>query len=141
MLDISEEVEGQWKDAAKKLRRLNIERRRKGQRGLSEKQWRDIENKKKLKNEKERIKSLAENGGLVTYFIQGQVMRLIKIGLAKNISERLNTLQCGSPDNLVVLKTISGNVERVYHKRFAHFRLHGEWFRPAPELLEFIKEL
>ena len=34
----------------------------------------------------------------------------------------------------------SGSIKE-FHKRFAHLRQHGEWFTPAPELLEFIKEL
>lgn len=27
--------------------------------------------------------------------------------------------------------------ERRYHRKFAKHRLHGEWFRPAPELVAF----
>lgn len=30
--------------------------------------------------------------------------------------------------------------EREWHKRFLHLRTHGEWFKPATELLAAIKE-
>jgi hypothetical protein len=34
---------------------------------------------------------------------------------------------------------ISGHIsEQWLHAKFRRFRLHGEWFRPAPDLLEYI---
>jgi len=77
----------------------------------------------------------------ITYFIQGEVTKLIKIGKAKDIDRRLKNLQCGSPDNLVILKSYRGDAEKTLHKVFSSIRLHGEWFFPHPDLLEFISGL
>lgn len=77
-----------------------------------------------------------------TYFIQGKLTGLIKIGkTSRGVKERRGLLQIGSPDKLHILKFIKGDREEVYHEKFAHLREHGEWFRPAPELLEFIEGL
>ena len=74
-----------------------------------------------------------------TYFIQGVMTRLIKIGFTSGaVLDRLETMQVGSPDELVVLKVVSGNKERKYHDRFSLSRVRGEWFKPDIELLEFI---
>jgi hypothetical protein len=77
-----------------------------------------------------------------TYFIQGASTGLIKIGkTAGSVKKRCDDLQVGSPDNLRVLKSVKRDIERGLHKSFAYLRTHGEWFRPAPELLRFISKL
>ena len=82
------------------------------------------------------------NGKAKTYFIQGAQTGLVKIGRTSlRIGYRFTALQVGSPDLLILLKITEGDREKEFHKRFAHLRQHGEWFTPAPELLEFIKEL
>jgi hypothetical protein len=75
------------------------------------------------------------------YFIQGEGGGPIKIGHATYVKSRLKELQSGSPVKLVVLATTPGREreERALHDRFASHRLHGEWFSPAPELLEYIR--
>jgi len=105
----------------------------------TEKQWRAEEDKKRARDKARR--SFKRIGILITYFIQGRTTGLIKIGKTENLNERLATLQVGSPDVLHIAKTLSGNVEKTYHKRFAHLRQHGEWFSPAPELIEFINKM
>jgi hypothetical protein len=140
MEGISEAVEKSWKTAAEELRHINAERRRKGQRRWSERQWRDDEKAKSEKNRKEQIRHKKPEE--LTYFMQGRLTGLIKIGRSKYTAEfRRDCLQVGSPDILVILKTVLGEKEPEYHKKFAHLRQHGEWFTPAPELLEFIKSL
>lgn len=134
-MNISPEVEEQWHAAAKELRQKELEKIK----PKTEKQWRAEEDKNKAVKKARR--SLTRTGTAMTYFIQGRTTGLIKIGKTDNLCERLATLQIGSPDMLYVVKTLSGNVEKPYHKRFAHLRQHGEWFSPAPELLEFIKKL
>ena len=39
--------------------------------------------------------------------------------------------------------TIDGGreAEWVLHRRFAHARIRGEWFRPVPELFEYIASI
>lgn len=72
------------------------------------------------------------------YFIQDTSVLNIKIGFtAGDAEKRLRELQTGSPCGLVVLATIPGEkaLERTLHERFASARVHGEWFRPVPELI------
>jgi hypothetical protein len=79
--------------------------------------------------------------GVVIYFIQGTITGNIKIGQTKrDISSRM--IQIQSSDPLVCLKVIKdSNNERLYHRKFKHAWSHGEWFRPTPDLLEFISAL
>lgn len=78
------------------------------------------------------------------YFVQAATLGLIKIGSAWSPMDRLYTLQTGSPDTLRLLAVIrcSGAArgdEKAIHQKFAEYRSHGEWFRPAPELLAYIE--
>lgn len=79
----------------------------------------------------------------VVYFIQGTAIPLIKIGIANNVVSRLYSLQSGSPDELRLLTTQPGGglVEKTLHDRFSHLRVRGEWFRPEPELIEYIESV
>lgn len=76
------------------------------------------------------------------YFVQAEKLGLIKIGLARAASERMRTLKVCSPDRLTLLGVIQSRaaavLEREIHARFWDHNEHGEWFRPAPELLDFI---
>lgn len=64
------------------------------------------------------------------YFIGCEVTGLVKIGRAQEPSHRLRTLQCGSPTELRILRTVVGDRQREIdlHRRFASSRRHGEWF-------------
>jgi hypothetical protein len=78
------------------------------------------------------------------YFIQAVPDGLIKIGKANCVHTRLKELRCASPNELKLLATIEDDdpkAEAKLHKRFAPHRIRGEWFHPAPELLDFIKGL
>lgn len=76
-------------------------------------------------------------GGRV-YFIEGG--QFIKIGFSGALRKRLKTLQKSSPVPLKVLCSIKGGRlrEAAFHETFAHLRAHGEWFRAAPEIYEYI---
>lgn len=76
------------------------------------------------------------------YFIQGEAAGLIKIGRSVKFSARLKTLQASSPDRLTALAVIPGArwEEEMLHIRFKEYREHGEWFRPAQEILDYIAE-
>lgn len=78
--------------------------------------------------------------GFVYFITDGDA---IKIGHATNVKKRLSSLQSGHSKRLTVLTTVSGCVMSEYslHQRFAHLRISGEWFRPEPELADFIREL
>lgn len=79
------------------------------------------------------------------YFIQQHNESLaVKIGYTASDEPegRLRSLQTGNPSELTVLGTMPGTAadERELHRRFANFRLVGEWFRPVPQLLLFINQ-
>jgi hypothetical protein len=78
----------------------------------------------------------------VIYFIQAGKAGPIKIGLTYDVSLRLSILQIGSPLPLRLLAIQPGkrDVEISLHERFSALRLHGEWFEPAEELLDYIRE-
>lgn len=77
----------------------------------------------------------------VIYFMQGVSGGAIKIGIAVDVEKRRKAIQYFEP--LEILATVPGNekVETELHKQFASIRLHGEWFEPAPELLECIEHV
>ena len=66
----------------------------------------------------------------------------IKIGRAKTPRYRIKAFQRWSPYKLHILATLREEhttvTERDLHKRFRAHRVHGEWFRPHPELLDYI---
>lgn len=75
------------------------------------------------------------------YFVQQGEDGPIKIGFSDDVEHRLATLQTGSPYPLRLLLVIPGSQskEASFHSKFADARLSGEWFRPVPELLSFIR--
>lgn len=76
------------------------------------------------------------------YFIQAEGVGAIKIGFVEgdDPAKRLSDLQVGSPCKLSLLGTLPGgrDTEGELHRKFAWAHSHGEWFRPVPELLDFI---
>jgi hypothetical protein len=67
----------------------------------------------------------------------------VKIGHTCNLPVRLRMLQCGSPSPLLLIaerrfdtKAEAKLLERQLRQGFVAHRLHGEWFSPAPEVLE-----
>lgn len=75
------------------------------------------------------------------YFVRGA--DLVKIGHARDVRERISTLQTGSPVPLVLLAMAHGGFleERDYHHRFRAHRAHGEWFSLHEDLAETILEI
>jgi hypothetical protein len=68
----------------------------------------------------------------------------VKIGLAGNVSARLNKLQQTHPFRLRLLGVIEhgGRVtERALHKRFAKHRLRHEWFTWDEEIRDALAEI
>lgn len=68
----------------------------------------------------------------------------VKVGISnpQSLLGRLETLQTGSPTTYEVLGTIPGDHadEVALHRRFAHLRARGEWFRMTPELVEYLAD-
>lgn len=75
------------------------------------------------------------------YFVQAG--DAVKIGMSKDIPKRLRTLRTMSPLPLELLGAVPGGrqEEAELHREWATQRLHGEWFRAAPELLGRIADL
>jgi hypothetical protein len=78
----------------------------------------------------------------VIYFTQDLERHHIKIGFTAgdDAEVRRQALQTGNPSQLVVLFTMDGTRqdETNLHERFSASRECGEWFRPTPDLLQFI---
>lgn len=66
----------------------------------------------------------------------------VKIGRSYNIKERLMQFQRDRGGEVTLLAMISGgDAELGLHRRFAHLKIDGEWYKPEPEMLEFIRGL
>lgn len=74
-----------------------------------------------------------------TYFIsQG---RFVKIGRARNVDDRLRTLQTGSPIELVLECALVGDHEDELHRFFYETRVRGEWFTLTPAMEAWINRV
>jgi hypothetical protein len=75
------------------------------------------------------------------YFIRAD--QEVKIGMSNNVHQRMKALSTMSPVPLELLAVVAGAhlEEAQLHRKFAHLRMHGEWFRAEPELLDFIESL
>jgi hypothetical protein len=79
----------------------------------------------------------------VVYFIQIGDSGPIKIGVSVDVQKRLQQLQTASPYQLRLLAKLLGgeSKEAELHRRFAAFKMQGEWFSPSQELQDFIHGL
>jgi len=77
------------------------------------------------------------------YFIQMDRIGPIKIGITKDLAQRLYQLGSANPYPLRLLAFLPGNedTEREIHDNFAVLRLEGEWFLPHPLLLKTIDKI
>lgn len=75
------------------------------------------------------------------YFVQCGEDGPIKIGTAKDLRMRLSSLQIGCPYELRLLGAREGDMltESELHRRFARYRIRGEWFEPSEGLLREIE--
>jgi hypothetical protein len=85
----------------------------------------------------------ASNVQARVYFIQEGTGGPIKIGTSTRVRQRLRELRVNAKDTLVLRAMTKGGrwVEALLHSLFSHARIRGEWFKPAPELLEYIEEV
>lgn len=76
------------------------------------------------------------------YFVQTE-SGPIKIGIAQDVQKRLRGLQVSTPDKLTLLCTAPGGVqaEAKLHRRFASYRLRGEWFAAHPDILAEVERI
>jgi hypothetical protein len=83
--------------------------------------------------------------GAVIYFIQSEAGP-IKIGFtngdtAASAYGRVRTLQTGHPWPLRLVHATDGkgSTEKALHRRFAPYRMMGEWFHLSEEILAWIE--
>lgn len=55
----------------------------------------------------------------------------VKIGISVNVADRMASLQTGAPERIDTYAILEGWAaeEVALHRRFAAYRLNGEWFR------------
>lgn len=77
--------------------------------------------------------------GTIYFISDGE---FIKIGFAEDWHSRLKDLQVANARRLTPLLVLEGGgrMEKHLHWLFRAYRVAGEWFRPAPELLAYIEE-
>lgn len=73
----------------------------------------------------------------VVYFATDREMSFIKIGCSARVDKRLRDLALRP----LAMEPGSYQRETELHKRFAHLCIHGERFRPGPDLLAYIEAL
>ncbi len=76
------------------------------------------------------------------YFIQeGSKNGAIKIGIARDLKERLRMLQVGNRRELYVLEAHrfeskrAAELERILHSKLVHHQIVREWFKPHPDVI------
>lgn len=62
----------------------------------------------------------------------------IKIGYSKDPRKRALAL---AGAEILAKEPGAASREAALHAKFAHLRLHGEWFEPGPDLMEYIADL
>lgn len=71
------------------------------------------------------------------YFLFNEWTGLIKVGIANDVANRLETLECAAGVRLQVLSTLeqSADLEKPLHQALFATREVGEWFRPSADLV------
>jgi hypothetical protein len=79
------------------------------------------------------------------YFIRAGNTNHIKIGSTSYpVGRRVATMQTGCPEllrPLLVIPNGSYGLEGCFHRRFAQYRVRGEWFQYEPRISAFIKKI
>lgn len=73
------------------------------------------------------------------YFIQAGEAGPVKIGTTRDPQKRLRMLQCAHPDVLELRLAVPEADEVLFHQRFSHLRIRGEWFRFEGTLRAFLR--
>lgn len=72
------------------------------------------------------------------YFAQRGTLGPVKIGRTRQLSSRITALQSVCPEEVALLGQLPETdiAEARLHAEFRRHRIRGEWFHPAPEILE-----
>lgn len=75
----------------------------------------------------------------MVYFVRHLATGEIKIGFSRGVPVRMQyLLREVGPIELLAVEPGTVHDEHAYHACLAEHRLHGEWFAPCSELLEYI---
>jgi DNA-binding XRE family transcriptional regulator len=71
------------------------------------------------------------------YFVQAGDGGNIKIGISRNVRGRLSKMQTDAGVHLTLMGLCEGDetLEQSLHRELEKFRVTGEWFSPAPEVM------
>lgn len=77
----------------------------------------------------------------VVYFFRSGPF--IKIGTTTKLKHRLQNVQTSHPTPIALVGSTPGDkrLERELHRRFAHLRVNGEWFREVDDLAVYVTNL
>jgi hypothetical protein len=81
--------------------------------------------------------------GYRVYFVHDRSVKALKVGFSRNVKNRLCAIQCGNPNEIVLLGSIEGatQLESVLHRFLSPFHRKGEWFKANPTVLKFVSAL
>lgn len=84
-------------------------------------------------------KALLAERGAIYFAASGDY---VKIGFSRSLKTRIKKYSTENPLPITLLHSEPGTyeTEKLTHKRFAHLRVHHEWFRMTQELLDYIEE-
>jgi hypothetical protein len=83
------------------------------------------------------IAALSTEGRALVYIVQCEdEFGPVKIGVSSNVPERIKALEAYNPYPLKLLALLSGGylLEEALHRRFAQWRIRGEWFAYCSEI-------
>lgn len=86
---------------------------------------------------------MPERSESYVYVVQAGVDGPVKIGWTADARARLTSLAVDNAAPLFVLAVAPGTMrqEKDLHAHFAAHRIRSEWYRPAPEILTFARDL
>lgn len=95
--------------------------------------------REKERRRSERPKSARPKPTGHVYFLRAG--NTVKIGFSTNLSERLRNIRTGCPEKVRLVKVVAGTMktERMYHDRYAEYRLDGEWFDLRGRLAKYLE--
>lgn len=80
---------------------------------------------------------------MIYFLIEDIENGFVKVGHSENPPERIGQLQQGNPRKLQLIATIdaSDTLEYQIKAEFRKFHIRGEWYRPDPEVFEYIRNI
>jgi hypothetical protein len=77
------------------------------------------------------------------YFLRVKGTDEVKIGYSVRLNKRVGEINVSHSRDLELIATVSGGIdaEGRLHRRFASYRIRGEWYRLEGKLAEYVKKL